>query len=380
MKAKSTYKAAGIIAPVVETHFAQQLEEARRRGEVYLVPHPKARMIEAIIDVAFWASLQREEGVSPKISLAFLPPEYAGRPLLFARRLPLSSAMLTKLGPGVERAGIHLGVWYENDELYVWGTTQEVQSFCFVLDVSEPGLMVVKHRRIDNFGKFANVVVLKGDQIKVVDENSASLPDCPALLTSLLGFTSPASWNTSVNVLVQLAVSVRAHGRGGTLLVVPANSENWRASIAHPMQYAIHPAFSGLSNLMEQDLEKRNRSLWQRALHSEVDSVAGLTAIDGAAIISEAFNVLGFGAKIIRAKGSMPVEQMVLTEPIVDNAAEIVNPAQHGGMRHLSAAQFVHDQRDSMALVASQDGRFTIFAWSECEGMVHAHRIDSLLL
>jgi hypothetical protein len=33
-----------------------------------------------------------------------------------------------------------------------------------------------------------------------------------------------------------------------------------------------------------------------------------------------------------------------------------------------------------MALVASQDGRFTIFAWSSCDGMVHAHRVEALLL
>jgi len=48
--------------------------------------------------------------------------------------------------------------------------------------------------------------------------------------------------------------------------------------------------------------------------------------------------------------------------------------------RHLSAAQFVHDQHDAVALVASQDGKFTVFAWSPCEGMVHAHRVDTLLL
>lgn len=51
-----------------------------------------------------------------------------------------------------------------------------------------------------------------------------------------------------------------------------------------------------------------------------------------------------------------------------------------GGTRHLSAAQFVHDQHDAVAMVASQDGRFTIFAWSPREGMVHAHRVETLLL
>ena len=71
---------------------------------------------------------------------------------------------------------------------------------------------------------------------------------------------------------------------------------------------------------------------------------------------------------------------MVVTEPTVGDAASVVNPMQLGGTRHLSAAQFVEDQRGSVALVASQDGRFTVFAWSPCEEMVHAHRVETLLL
>ena len=56
------------------------------------------------------------------------------------------------------------------------------------------------------------------------------------------------------------------------------------------------------------------------------------------------------------------------------------HPAQNGGTRHLAAAQFVYDQRNALALVASQDGNFTVFAWSENLNLVHAHRIDVLLL
>ena len=51
-----------------------------------------------------------------------------------------------------------------------------------------------------------------------------------------------------------------------------------------------------------------------------------------------------------------------------------------GGTRHLSAAQFVHEQRDSLALVASQDGRFTVFGWSQRAQLVHAYRVEALLL
>jgi hypothetical protein len=111
-----------------------------------------------------------------------------------------------------------------------------------------------------------------------------------------------------------------------------------------------------------------------------VDAVAGLTAIDGATVITAGYDVLTFGAKIARRKGSPQVDQLTLTEPIEGSEAAIVTPGHLGGTRHLSAAQFVHDQRDALALVASQDGRFTVFAWSPCEGMTHAHRIETLLL
>src|SRR5687767_9109146 len=142
MIGKSTYKAARTVAPTVENHFALHIDQAIQNGEVNLAPKPHARIIESIIDTAFWASLRKEEGQVPKISLAFLPPEQAGQPLLFEKRLRLTSGILTKLAPGVERAGIHLGVWYEDEELYIWGSTREIQSFCFVLDVSEPALLV----------------------------------------------------------------------------------------------------------------------------------------------------------------------------------------------------------------------------------------------
>jgi len=33
-----------------------------------------------------------------------------------------------------------------------------------------------------------------------------------------------------------------------------------------------------------------------------------------------------------------------------------------------------------LVVCASQDGRFTVFAWSPCEQMVHAHRVDVLLM
>ncbi|MEK6337696.1 MAG: hypothetical protein AABM67_22475, partial [Acidobacteriota bacterium] len=193
-------------------------------------------------------------------------------------------------------------------------------------------------------------------------------------------FTAPATWDDSVNVLVQMAASMRAHGHGGTLLVVPSKSEEWRALIVRPILYAVAPAYTKLANLIKQPPSPEGESDWQSSVRSAVEGIAGLTAVDGATVITDQYEVLAFGAKMQRAAGSATVEQTVLTQPIVGDQPVVVPPVQHGGTRHLSAAQFIYDQRDALALVASQDGRFTIFAWSPCEQMVHAHRVDVLLL
>ena len=376
----STYEAAATAAPAIERHFAQLFLTALQQGETDLAPEPPVTIIEAIIDVAFWASLRKEEGRSPKISLAYLPPALAGQPLVFKERILITPYSLTKLAPAVERSGIHLGVWDVDGELFVWGTTREIPDCCFVLEVVEPGLLVVKHRRVNGFGKFINVAVIKGDNIKIIDENSSSLPDCPAMLSTLLDYNSPAGFNDSVNILVQLAASMRLHGRGGSLLVVPTGSSAWHNSIIHPITYPVSPAFDELKNLMDQNVNDRELVSWQEEVNRSVEHIAGLTAVDGATLINDQLELLAFGAKIGLSSNGLPVEKMLVTEPVIGDVAIIMHPSQNGGTRHLSAAQFVFDQRDAVALVSSQDGRFTIFSWSPCEGMVHAHYVDSLLI
>jgi hypothetical protein len=377
------YPAARIVAPKIHAHFTLHEQEALRRGRMVVAAPPDAATIEALIDAAFWASLRREETYVPKISLAFVEPEAAAHPMRFERPLPLVPAALVKVAPAVERPGIHLGVCQGADGLTVWGTVRAIPFLCFVVEVAAPGLLVVKHHRGDDTGKFVNVAVIEGDQIKIVDEQASSLPDCPPLLTSLLGFDSPASWTAdldAVNVLVQLAVSMRAHGRGGLLLLGPPGSELWQESMVRPIPYAIVPPFTELAHLTREAAGVRVKQPWQDEMHRVVEAIAGLTAVDGATVLTKEYELLAFGAKIVRRKGSPQVEQVTVTEPIEGNVAITVHPTQLGGTRHLSAAQFVHDQHDAVALVASQDGRFTVFAWSPCEGMVHAHRVETLLL
>src|SRR4051794_14868798 len=199
------YPARRAVAERVRECFSRHLDVAAL-GSPDSAPLPDTDAIEALIDTGFWTSLRREEGYVPIILLALLPPGAAPDALLFEQPLHFAPAVLAKVAPAVERPGIHLGVSVRDGALSGWGATRPLPPFCLVLEVAGPGLLVVKQYRGGEHTKFANIAVLEGDQVKIVDEHASSLPDCPPLLASLLGFDTPASWSDSVNVLVQLAV------------------------------------------------------------------------------------------------------------------------------------------------------------------------------
>src|SRR5204862_7246239 len=136
------------------------------------------------------------------------------------------------------------------------------------------GLLVIKHSRGGESEKFVNVAVLQGDEIKMIDEQSANLPDCPDLLTSLLGFDTRNDSSESVSVLIHLAVSMRAHGRGGSLLVVPSGTELWRESVVQPVLYALAPPSPAPAALMQDRAAANPARRWVGAPRHAVHGVA----------------------------------------------------------------------------------------------------------
>jgi hypothetical protein len=374
----STYPMARQVAERVHRYFTERLAGEPRGDAADVAPAPDVATLEAIIDAAFWASLRREEGYPPRISLVYLPPPQSGPKLLLERPLPLTPEDLTRLAPAVERPGIHLGVWRNGEGLSVWGATRTIPAFCFVLEVASPGVLVIKHSRATGSSKFVNFAVLESNQVKILQRDAAQASDSPPLLAPLLGAELPA--DDPRETFTRLAVSMRAHGRGGSLLVVPARSDTWRESVVRPMRYAVAPAFTRLADMLRDSRAERHSHPWQEGLQRAIDGTAGLTAVDGATVITEQYEVLAFGASIRRRDGAGQVERVVLVEPVEGSQPRVLDVVQLGGTRHLSAAQFVQDQPDAVAFVASQDGRFTVLAWSPQQEMVSACRVEAFLL
>src|SRR5580700_364013 len=139
------YPAARVVAARVHLHFAQHLNTEDGAEDCEIASCPDIEAIEEIIDVAFWASLHREESYTPRLSLAFVSPAQVNMPLILERPVPLASHPLARLGPAVDRPGIHLCVWRNQGDLRVWGAARNLPRSCFVLEVVAPGLLVIKH-------------------------------------------------------------------------------------------------------------------------------------------------------------------------------------------------------------------------------------------
>ena len=115
-------------------------------------------------------------------------------------------------------------------------------------------------------------------------------------------------------------------------------------------------------------------------LEDAVQAVAGLTAVDGATIITDRCELLAFGAKISRRKGFPLVEQVDVTEPIEGGEAAIV-------IRRGWAARATSPRRSSSTISAtrSRSSRRRTVASRYSRGrrarsIVHAHRVETLLL
>ena len=90
-----------------------------------------------------------------------------------------------------------------------------------------------------------------------------------------------------------------------------------------------------------------------------------LTALDGATIVTKEFEILAFGAKLKTLNTRKRPNEVIILEPFEDSVEKFVKFGDIGGTRHQSTAQFIFDQRDAVAIVASQDGKISVVFWDK---------------
>ena len=97
---RPAYGVARTAAGSIHAHFARHVDPVAGRMRQNGLPLPDRETIEKVLDAVFWASLRREEGYVPKLSLVLLPPDAIPHAMRFERPLLLTPTALTRLAPG----------------------------------------------------------------------------------------------------------------------------------------------------------------------------------------------------------------------------------------------------------------------------------------
>lgn len=349
---------------------------------------PTREHLATIMDRAFWTSFSRDEGNEVTVSIIFTEAKKSFDTFFFDQPIPFDVRNLVKLGAALEIPRADIGVWPDDDgQLQIWGFKTRAED------------VLIANLWIQVLGAGQVLVTFGGKSLGALISNQAVFVDHANLMRAVmprLSLSKEEQTNKMLKMvrytsLLTTARAMRAHGRGGTLLVVP-DPEGWRRSIDVPVPYTggasflesdydvsqkptllapITDFFSGL--LKKKESSQRDKlSRMKTQVDQQCQHIARLTAVDGALVMTFDRFVFCFGAKIIGAEGQEVPSSLRVVKPVEGDTGAIVSLSDIGGTRHQSAAMFANAQPGSVAIVASQDGGVTFFTTDSENGELFA--------
>jgi hypothetical protein len=345
------------------------------------------KSIAAIVNCVFWSSLMNEEGRQTKVSVGLTSPEFSKPIILFEAPRPLTPESLRKLFPVLRSRASFLGVRTTTDlALEIWGVGRDASPDSVRVEAMKPGQITVK-------AGLKNIAIFyPGLPPRYLGGRGVSF------LVDLFVFLLEQSdekkeLGRRACLLIDLVERMRAHEHGGTILIVPQTVCGWESSISQPVPYSAKTPHGQIDQISSQKIRVWNTQVGstdadlarkadyvqlEQELDFELDTLAGMTAVDGATILDTKFQLLGFGAKIDVSGGDPTPGEISVTDPS-EEIKKFEMPFENiGGTRHQSAARFVARNLFTFAVVASQDGKLTVM-FSTLEGTIHAIRAGHLL-
>jgi len=337
----------------------------------YSMSIPSANYLSVLLNTAFWASLQQEEGRLVAVPLLLQSPS-SDEDLVFEQSIPLDVQAVVKLAPAVHRERRGLGIRVEGSQtLAIWGLTPLTPT-ALCVDIKGPGLLVIK-------GMLRNVMIYHaGEATFLEDEDYNTLVRITRLA---LPADTPADdrfvnayWTTRV------VDSMRRTGHGGIVLLVPSGPSDWRNALSDAPAYQCSPPFRGLRDALDRLLPNpyaAHALVESEHLQYAADTVGQVTAVDGATVLDMDLRLLAFGAMI--QSGQVSIGDVLCVEAGRATAGGVTRSIRElGGARHRAAAEFCCRIQESVAFVASQDGVLTELGWQKAEGklaaLLHAER------
>ncbi len=294
-------------------------------------PLPTVKEMIPVIEEVFWASLLTEEGRPCRPRLLYSTVVDTERPVhWFSEPIPLNRESLRKL-TSIQDDTCYL-VWKIADHHPVMIGLQARESSDpnqFLLTCAGPGALDFTWNRL-------RVVILREGYTRRL--SSCTLPDSHVvfeMIRTLLGSFEPF-------FLGRVVRAISDQGHGGSLWIVREGTSVSDIQIGHR-------------------IVRDGRLLLDRfprfeSRHPWLNSIAQLTAVDGAVLLDSRVRVLGFGAFISVNEPSEIIRRL----PGGDE--QKVSSFTLGGGRHRSAVEFCKRFAPAAAIVVSEDGRILVIA------------------
>lgn len=330
---------------------------------------PSREHLDELVQTSFWASLRKEEGQFARFAVGYAGNTRYPYVLALGEPKPFDIRNLVKVAPAIGNLKSAAMV-YPDDKgaLEIWGVAND-NNAPFIVKALDPGQLIVSYAH-------RNIAVISGEEAVFI---KSDLHDRGAAIWSKLGFEDAPSGiavisDLRVNVLLHTLSTMRSLARGGAIIVVPKNGE-WRKSLTsinyegNPSYYAMHgliEEWKGLGDARYTEAGMHRSSSIHSELNRQADCLAQLTSVDGATVVSRELDLIGFGAKIKYDPKSDDPQIVYKLDPLEGEGAITAKAMNElGGMRHQSAANFVSEYKEAIALVVSEDGNVTAFVWND---------------
>lgn len=335
---------------------------------------PSVEVMRSLLDEAFAASLMREEGRSVVFSLAAFG--VANTDIAFAQPIAFVAENLRRLAPVLSSRSEFLSVRVaDGGDLALTGVLR-------AYDLG-PGLRSVPDGiLVSVLGPGHMIVAFRGQELVEIGPSgwwrSGGIARDLAVYKLIDGALDLDRKGEPRSVqavgLLWVARGMQRHGHGGSLLVLSAGSPDGLemkfpvAQGSSRLQDAVAEAQGAAESFDESitSLEWSRRE-WTKGLpYKLAETVANLSAVDGAVVMMADLTILGFGA-FMGFGGAPPAD--IREYALVSEAGDcrpqqmrILNAmSEAGGARHQAALRFAHRHAGrSVAFVASQDGGLSI--------------------
>lgn len=347
---------------------------------------PDLHELRSLVEVAFFASLNEEEGQRLSFTIAWMSGAKADRAVFeIARPVQATPKNVAKLAPATSREATAIAVRREGDALVAWALLQqnEAPEQPLTIHALAPGVLRVELAGVPR------ALYTRGEILLLGGAHEVKSP-ARRLTAAFACWSREADAKTRVHpraaVVTRIAAGALEHGHGGMILIVPAE-------VPEPDGVRVHYSVRAGSDVLARryaelvgDLPAEERlariaASRARAAGGQVNVrdeaqlraadavgfVARLTAIDNALLLDTDLRVRGFGVQVIEADA--PQQTFQHRSPYSDDV-HVDDLSTFKGTRHPAGVIFcLRQPGEAAAIIASQDGRLSL-AVKDARGVV----------